>query len=68
MSSILGVGGGLGLVLGAIISEHLGWHWLFWIPLIVTVIAAACTWRWIPESPVHARGRASTGWPRSCKD
>ena len=61
MSSILGVGGGLGLVLGAVISEHLGWHWLFWIPLIVTVVAAACTWRWIPESPVRAPGRIN--WP-----
>ena len=59
MSSILGVGGGLGLVVGAIISEHLGWHWLFWIPLIVIVIAAACTWRWIPESPIRAPGRVN---------
>ena len=59
MSSILGVGGGLGLLLGAIISEHLGWHWLFWIPLIVTIVAAACTWRWIPESPVRSPGRVN---------
>ena len=59
MSSILGVGSGLGLVLGAVISQHLGWHWLFWIPLIVTVIAAACTWRWIPESPIRAPGRVN---------
>jgi EmrB/QacA subfamily drug resistance transporter len=59
MSSILGVGGGLGLVLGAVISEHLGWHWLFWIPLVVTVVAAACTWRWIPESPIRAPDRVN---------
>src|SRR6201996_2748265 len=59
MSSILGVGGGLGLVVGAVISEHLGWHWLFWIPLVVTLIAAACTWRWIPESPIRAPGRVN---------
>jgi EmrB/QacA subfamily drug resistance transporter len=59
MSSILGVGGGLGLVLGAIISEQLGWHWLFWIPLAVTIVAAVCTWHWIPESPVRAPGRVN---------
>ena len=59
MSSILGVGSGLGLVLGAVISQSLGWHWLFWIPLIVTVIAAGCTWRWIPESPIRAPGRVN---------
>ena len=33
MSSILGVGAGVGLVIGALIVEHLSWHWLFWIPL-----------------------------------
>jgi EmrB/QacA subfamily drug resistance transporter len=57
MSSILGVGGGLGLVVGALIVQHLGWHWLFWIPLIVTLLAAFCTWRYIPESPVRSPGK-----------
>jgi EmrB/QacA subfamily drug resistance transporter len=59
MSSILGIGGGLGMLIGALISEHLGWHWLFWIPLAVTLLAAASTWRWIPESPVRAPGRVN---------
>src|ERR1700722_20065920 len=57
MSSILGIGGGLGLVIGAVIVEHLGWHWLFWLPLAVTVLAAIATWRYIPESPIRAPGR-----------
>jgi MFS family permease len=56
MSSILGVGAGFGLVAGALIVEHLGWHWLFWIPFVVTVLAAFATWRYIPESPVRAPG------------
>jgi MFS family permease len=59
MSSILGVGGGLGIVTGGLIVEHLSWHWLFWIPLATTVIAAACTWRFIPESPVRLAGRVN---------
>ncbi len=59
MSSILGVGAGFGLVIGALIDEHLGWHWLFWIPLVVTALAAWCTWRYIPESPVRAPGRVN---------
>jgi EmrB/QacA subfamily drug resistance transporter len=57
MSSILGVGAGFGLVAGAVITEHLGWHWLFWIPLLVTLLAAFCAWRYIPESPVRSPGR-----------
>jgi EmrB/QacA subfamily drug resistance transporter len=59
MSSILGVGGGLGLVVGGLIIEHLGWHWLFWIPLAVTLLAAAATWKFIPESPVRSPGRVN---------
>jgi EmrB/QacA subfamily drug resistance transporter len=59
MSAILGVGGGLGLVVGGLIDEHLSWHWLFWIPLPAMVVAAACTWRFIPESQVRASGRVN---------
>ena len=40
LSSVLGVGGGIGIVLGGLIIEHLNYHWLFWIPLLVTVAAA----------------------------
>jgi EmrB/QacA subfamily drug resistance transporter len=57
MSAILGVGGGLGLVVGGLIDEHLSWHWLFWIPLPAMIAAAACTWRYIPQSPVRSPGR-----------
>jgi EmrB/QacA subfamily drug resistance transporter len=59
MSAILGIGGGLGLVLGGLIDEHLSWHWLFWIPLAAMTAAAACTWRLIPESRVRAPGRVN---------
>jgi EmrB/QacA subfamily drug resistance transporter len=59
MSSILGVGGGCGLVVGALIVQHLSWHWLFWIPLIVTLLAAWFTWRYIPESPVRSPGKVN---------
>ena len=59
MSAILGVGGGLGLVVGGLIDEHLNWHWLFWIPLPVMVTAAFCTWRFIPESRVRTPGRVN---------
>ncbi|HEV2375691.1 MAG TPA: MFS transporter [Streptosporangiaceae bacterium] len=59
MSAILGVGGGLGLLVGGIIDEHLSWHWLFWLPLPVMVLAAFCAWRYIPESPVRSAGRVN---------
>jgi EmrB/QacA subfamily drug resistance transporter len=59
MSAILGVGGGLGLLVGGLIDEHLNWHWLFWIPLPAMVLAAVCTWRYIPESRVRSPGRVN---------
>jgi EmrB/QacA subfamily drug resistance transporter len=59
MSAILGIGAGIGLVIGALIVQHLGWHWLFWIPLGVTLLAALCIWRYIPESPVRSPSRVN---------
>jgi EmrB/QacA subfamily drug resistance transporter len=57
MSAILGIGGGIGILAGAVIVEHLDWHWLFWLPLVVIVIAAICTRRFVPESPVRVPGK-----------
>ena len=57
LSAILGVGAGIGIVLSGVIVEHLNYHWLFWIPLLATIVAAVATWRFIPESPVRAPGR-----------
>jgi len=59
ISSILGVGGGAGLILGGLIVEHLSWHWLFWLPLGVTIVAAVFTYLFIPESPVRAPGHVN---------
>jgi EmrB/QacA subfamily drug resistance transporter len=61
MSSILGIGGGVGIVTGGLIVEHLSWHWLFWIPLATTIVAAVATWRFVPESPVRLPGRVNWG-------
>jgi MFS family permease len=56
-SSLLGVGSAVGLVLAGPIVSALGYRWLFWIPLIVTMLAAAATWALVPESPVKTMGR-----------
>jgi EmrB/QacA subfamily drug resistance transporter len=61
ISAILGIGGGCGLVVGGLIAEYLSWQWLFWLPLAVTLLAALCTWRYVPESPVRTPGHVN--WP-----
>jgi EmrB/QacA subfamily drug resistance transporter len=58
-AALTAVGGGLGIVLAGPIVENLGFHWLFWIPLIVTSIAAVAAHFMIPESPVRAEGPIS---------
>lgn len=60
MSSLLGIGGGLGVVLAGVIVDALDYHWLFWIPLPVILLSAALTRRYVPESPVRAPG--SINW------
>jgi EmrB/QacA subfamily drug resistance transporter len=57
MSAILGIGAGIGIVAGAIIVEHLDWHWMFWLPFPIIVAAAIATWRFVPESPVRVPGK-----------
>jgi MFS family permease len=53
VSSLLGVGAGLGLVLAGPVIVALGWRWLFWLPLAVLVpVAGAIVW-WVPRSPVR---------------
>jgi EmrB/QacA subfamily drug resistance transporter len=57
MSTILGVGGGAGIVLAGVIADNLSYHWLFWFPLVVVIGSAFATWRWVPESPIKSPGR-----------
>ncbi len=57
ISAILGIGAGAGIVLAGPIVEHLSYHWLFWIPLVVIVVATIATYLFVPESPVKSPGR-----------
>ncbi len=52
VSSLLGIGGGAGVVLAGVVTEHLSYHWLFWFPLGIILLTAYLTARHIPESPV----------------
>jgi len=59
MSSLLGVGGGGGIIAAGLILEHLNYHWLFWLPFAVISISAFATWRYVPESPVRVPGKVN---------
>ena len=69
LSAILGVGAGVGIVMSGPILTHLNYHWLYWIPLFPSVVAATATKFFVPESPIRSPGRINvtggllmTGW------
>lgn len=55
ISATFGIGGGVGLVAAGIVVDHLDYHWIFWIGVIVTALAVVFTLLFVPESPVKAR-------------
>jgi len=64
VSSLLGIGGGLGLVLPGPVMARLSYQWLFWLALIVIAAAVALAARYIPaDGPAHVS--APVPW-RSC--
>ncbi|MEA2146318.1 MAG: hypothetical protein QOG59_1905 [Solirubrobacteraceae bacterium] len=68
MSSLLGIGGGAGVVLAGVIIDRLSYHWLFWIPLVAVLAAMLLTYRYVPESPIKAPARINwrAGFLMSC--
>ena len=50
MSATLGVGGGLGLPLSALIVQYLDWHVLFWMSGTLALVGVLAVARVIPES------------------
>jgi EmrB/QacA subfamily drug resistance transporter len=59
IAALTAVGAGLGIVLAGPIVDALGYSWLFWLPMIITVIAGVCAVLFVPESPVRSPGRIS---------
>jgi len=51
LASLTAVGFGFGIVVAGPVVELLGYHWLFWLPMIVTAGAAVAALVFIPESP-----------------
>jgi EmrB/QacA subfamily drug resistance transporter len=60
-SALLAVGGGVGLVLAGPLVDALSYHWLFWIPMAMTVLAAVAAALFVPESPERTPGRINVG-------
>jgi EmrB/QacA subfamily drug resistance transporter len=57
LSAIFGIGAGVGIVAAGPIVQNLDWHWLFWLPLVLIVIALLGVIFGMPESPIRKPGR-----------
>ncbi|MEC3998774.1 MFS transporter [Actinacidiphila sp. DG2A-62] len=59
IASLIAVGSGLGIVLAGPIVNALNYHWLFWLPMVLTVASGVATVLLVPRSPVRTPGRIS---------
>jgi EmrB/QacA subfamily drug resistance transporter len=57
LSAVAGIGAVVGIIAAGPIVDHLSWQWLFWLPLVLIVLATVGAAVGIPESPVRAPGR-----------
>ena len=55
-AALLAVGGGIGLVLAGPVVDALSYHWLFWLPMGLTALAAVAAAVFVPESPERTEG------------
>ena len=56
-AALLAVGGAFGLVIAGPLVEALSYHWLFWLPMLLTAVAAVAALLFVPASPVRTQGR-----------
>ncbi|MET0821135.1 MAG: MFS transporter [Aeromicrobium sp.] len=59
IASLAAVGAGVGIVIAGPIVDALSYHWLFWLPMGVTIVAAIAAHFVVPESPVRTEGKIS---------
>ncbi|HEX8053761.1 MAG TPA: MFS transporter, partial [Thermoleophilaceae bacterium] len=57
ISATFGIGGGAGLVLSGAIVDNLSYEWIFWLALVVVLVAMVATRLFVPESPVKSPAR-----------
>jgi MFS family permease len=57
LASLLGVGGGLGVIIAGVLVEHLSYTWMFWLQLPAFLAVASYVHRCVPDSTVTAPAR-----------
>jgi MFS transporter, DHA2 family, multidrug resistance protein len=52
----------LGVPLEAWLTEHLSWHWLFWVSALITLPMMLCVYLAIPNPPERAGPKPALSW------
>ena len=55
--AISGAGGGMGLLLGGVLTEYVSWRWCLYVNLVIAAIAVAGALLKLHDEPVRAHGR-----------
>lgn len=50
LASLLGIGGGLGVILAGVLVDHMSYTSLFWLQLPAFLVVVFCVRRYVPES------------------
>jgi MFS family permease len=61
IAALAAAGGGFGIVLAGPIVDVLDYHWLFWIPVIMLVLAGLAATTMVPKETTRAPGRVNWG-------
>ncbi len=57
VSSTLGIGSGVGLLLGGVLVDAFSWHAIFWLGAAASFVSVVAIWALVPESSVRSEGR-----------
>jgi EmrB/QacA subfamily drug resistance transporter len=57
LSATVGIGGGLGLVVGGLLVDHVSYQGIFWLGAVMGLMAAVAAAILVPESPVRTPAR-----------
>lgn len=57
IAMMIGLGAGVGMVLGGVLVDHVGWHWSFLLAASLMATCGALAATFVPDSPVRSPAR-----------
>jgi MFS transporter, DHA2 family, multidrug resistance protein len=53
---------GLAVPLEALLTEHLSWHWIFWVSALIAPVMMICIYLAVPNPPERAGPKPAISW------